>query len=139
MGILSADRMKFTLIDAVIEQTDERIVAVKRVSAAEEYLADHFPTFPVLPGVLMLEAMAQAGRTLLARRDPANARLVLGEVRSFKYGSFVRPGESLRVDVSLHREDESGAFDLKATSHVLRCDGSEVQAASGRFVLRPMR
>jgi len=131
--------MKFTLIDAVIEQSDDRIVAVKRVSAAEEYLADHFPTFPVLPGVLMLEAMAQAARALLAQRDPAHTRLVIGEVRSFKYGSFVRPGESLRVEVSVHKENEEGTFDLKAASQVLRCDGSEAQAASGRFTLRPMR
>lgn len=131
--------MRFTLIDAVLEQTDDRIVAVKRVSAAEEYLADHFPTFPVLPGVLMLEAMAQAGRALLSRRNPANARLVIGEVRSFKYGSFVRPGDSLRVEVAVLKEGEAGEFDLKAASQALRCDGAETPAASGRFTLRPLR
>ena len=48
--------MHFTLIDRVLERTDDRLVAIKLVSAAEEYLQDHFPTFPVLPGVLMIEA-----------------------------------------------------------------------------------
>ena len=52
--------MKFNLIDSIIELSDTRIVAVKQVSLAEEYLADHFPTFPVLPGVMMLEALTQA-------------------------------------------------------------------------------
>ena len=54
--------MKFGLIDRIIELTrGERIVAVKAVTLAEEYLADHFPTFPVLPGVFVLEALAEAG------------------------------------------------------------------------------
>ena len=57
--------MKFNLIDRIEQISDERIVAVKYVSLAEEYLADHFPTFPVLPGVMMLEA-AHAGGDVAA-------------------------------------------------------------------------
>ena len=60
--------MKFQLIDAVKELTTERIVAAKHVTIAEEYLADHFPGFPVLPGVMILETMVQAARLLLERR-----------------------------------------------------------------------
>ena len=56
--------MHFRLIDRVIERQASRLVAVKQVSLSEEYLQDHFPTFPVLPGVLMLEAMTQAAREL---------------------------------------------------------------------------
>ena len=52
--------MKFDLIDRVLEQSDDRIVALKHVTRAEEYLQDHFPTFPVLPGVMMVETMVQA-------------------------------------------------------------------------------
>jgi acyl carrier protein len=81
--------MKLDLIDDVLEQTPERIVVLKQVTRAEEYLADHFPTFPVLPGVMMIETMAQAARRLLADRSPTP--LVLGSVRSLKFGMMVRP------------------------------------------------
>ena len=63
--------MRFDLIDSVLEQSDEHIVALKQVSLAEEYLADHFPTFPVLPGVMMVELMVQAARRMLAPRGDA--------------------------------------------------------------------
>jgi 3-hydroxyacyl-[acyl-carrier-protein] dehydratase len=63
--------LKFELIDRVIEQSDTHIKAVKCVSTAEEYLADHFPGFPVLPGVLMLETLVQAARLLVASRTCA--------------------------------------------------------------------
>ncbi len=48
--------MKFDLVDQILEQSETRIVTVKQVSQAEEYLGDHFPSFPILPGVMMLEA-----------------------------------------------------------------------------------
>ena len=89
--------MKFQLIDQVLERTPTSITAVKNVTAAEEYLGDHFPGFPVLPGVFMLEALTQAARELLKDRG----RLVLGQVKAFRYGSFVRPGEALKVEVTL--------------------------------------
>ena len=60
--------VRFHLLDRVEEVSDTRIVATKAVSQAEEYLADHFPTFPVLPGVLMLEAATQAAAWLAFRR-----------------------------------------------------------------------
>ena len=60
--------MKFNLLDTILDQASERIVAIKHVSLAEEYLADHFPTFPVLPGVMMVETMVQAARRMLADR-----------------------------------------------------------------------
>ena len=65
-----AQLVKFNLIDRIEEVSDTRLVAVKYVSLAEEYLADHFPTFPVLPGVLMLEAMTQAAGWLLHATIP---------------------------------------------------------------------
>ena len=57
--------MKFNLVDQILEREENRIVTIKQVSQAEEYLADHFPTFPILPGVMMLEAMVQAASALL--------------------------------------------------------------------------
>ena len=60
----------------------------------------HFPTFPVLPGVMMLEAITQAAGWLLHRRhDFARSMAVLKEARNVKYGRFVAPGNYLRVDV----------------------------------------
>ena len=130
--------MKFDLIDTVLEQSPDRIVAIKQVSLAEEYLADHFPSFPVLPGVLMLETMVQAARRLLA--DRGETRLVLGEVRGLKFGSFVRPGESLAVDVTVTGSVD-GTYQCRGKGRVLRHDGgrSGETAVSGRFTMRPIR
>jgi len=130
--------MKFQLIDAILEQAPERIVAIKQVSAAEEYLADHFPSFPILPGVLMLEAMVQAARAML----PQSPRLVLGEVKALKYGQMVRPGEALEVEVTLHKRLDDGSYACKGSGVVRRrtgvADAGET-AVSGRFVMRPIR
>jgi 3-hydroxyacyl-[acyl-carrier-protein] dehydratase len=134
----------FDLVDAVLEQSPDRIVTIKQVTAAEEYLQDHFATFPVLPGVLMLEAMVQAGRRLLEGRvTPGSLPLVLGTVRALKYGRFVKPGSSLRVEVSLLKSLDGGAFDLKGegvvVSHTDQPGAPPPTAVSGRFTLRPVR
>jgi 3-hydroxymyristoyl/3-hydroxydecanoyl-(acyl carrier protein) dehydratase len=134
--------MRFRLIDRVIECDADRAVALKNVSIAEEYLADHFPGFPVLPGVFMIEAMVQAAREVLARRD--DRRFVLGGVRALRYGSFVRPGEALRVEVSLDGADDAGRFRFKGTGTVLRvgAEGSATgtdTAVNGCFTMRPVR
>ena len=110
--------MKFNLIDKIESLADDRIVASKYVSLAEEYLADHFPTFPVLPGVMMLEAITQASAWLLHHRTKfAKSMAVLKEARNVKYGTFVAPGAFLKVDVELNKETEAGAS-FKATGYV---------------------
>jgi 3-hydroxyacyl-[acyl-carrier-protein] dehydratase len=77
----------------------ERIVARKALSLAEEYLADHFPRFPVLPGVLMLEAMVQASAWLArVSLEFSPALVVLKEVRNATYRSFLAPGQVLRIE-----------------------------------------
>jgi 3-hydroxyacyl-[acyl-carrier-protein] dehydratase len=122
--------VKFNLIDKVQSLTQERIVAVKYVSLAEEYLADHFPTFPVLPGVLMLEALTQAAGWLLhLRRDFACSMAVLKEARNVKYGRFVAPGNALRVEVDLATLTERGAT-FKAAGYL-----ENEQALSARLEL----
>jgi 3-hydroxyacyl-[acyl-carrier-protein] dehydratase len=105
--------MKFNLIDRITELVPgERIKAVKAVTLAEEYLADHFPTFPVLPGVLMIEAMVQASMCLVrASEDFAHSILVLGEAKNVTYKSFVAPGRVLEVQVEAKKiEAESSQF-----------------------------
>ncbi len=105
------DGMKYCLIDRIVELSrGERIVAVKAVSLAEEYLADHFPKFPVLPGVLMLEALAEAATWLVHEsQDFTSPVILLRYAKNVTFKSFVRPGRLLTLDVTCRRlkEDES--------------------------------
>ena len=125
-----AGNVKFNLIDKIESLDEHRLVACKHVSLAEEYLADHFPTFPVLPGVLMLEALVQAAGWLLqVRQDFACSMVVLREARNVKYGRFVLPGSHLRVEVELLKITAAGAA-FKATGTV-----EDAVAVSGRIEL----
>jgi len=106
--------MKFALVDSILELTPgERIVAVKAVSLAEEYLADHFPTFPVLPGVLMLQALVEAGSWLVRHAlDFEPTIVLLVAAKNVTYRSFVKPGNLLRVEVACRRlEGEQSDFE----------------------------
>src|SRR5262245_48355184 len=95
--------MRFNLIDRI--QTVEpgrRIQAVKNLTLAEEYLADHFPTFPVMPGVLMLQTLVEAGAWLVRLTDDfAQSVIVLREAKNVKYGTFMEPGKQLAVNMEL--------------------------------------
>ena len=132
--------MHFRLVDRFLSLSDTSAVAVKNVTAAEEYLQDHFPGFPVLPGVFMIEALTQAARAVLEKRGMP--RMVLGEVKALRYGRFVRPGEALKVEVTLDKVREDGSVVFKAQGTVLR-DGADPSAAetavSGRLILRALR
>src|SRR4051812_16165864 len=103
--------MRFVLIDRVLEvKRGQTLVAAKNLSLAEEYLADHFPGFPVMPGVLMLEALTQAGAWLIRdMEDFAHSIILLKRARTIKYGSFVEPGRQLqlRVDLVSHGDRET--------------------------------
>ena len=121
--------MRFELIDRVIERRPDGLVAVKCVSSAEEYLADHFPGFAVLPGVMMLEAMVQAGRAFLVDQAPADRPLVLAEVRNLRYGNMVRPGQSLKVEVTLRQPSAQG-WEFQGVGSV-----NDEPAVQGRFRL----
>jgi len=125
--------VRFNLIDQVLEQSEDRIVAIKSVTSAEEYLGDHFPGFPVLPGVMMLETLVQAGRVLLqSHAEAAGAPLVLAESRNVRYGNMVRPGQSLEVEVTLRKASDDG-FDLQGVGRV-----NGETAVQGRFRLVPL-
>lgn len=125
--------MRFDLVDKVIEMASDRIVTVKNVTMAEEYLADHFPSFPVLPGVMMMEAMVQASRRMLERGGAGDKPWVLAEVRNVRYGNMVRPGQQLRVTVEKIKDDEAGVT-FKGVGEV---EGQT--AVQGRFVMRPAK
>ena len=86
------------------------IRTAKHVSMAEEYLADHFPSFPVLPGVMMLEAAVQSAAWLLhLRHDFARSMAVLRESRNVRYGRFVAPGDALHLTVEHLKDTDAGA------------------------------
>lgn len=137
--------MRFTLIDAVQELNatanaePTRAVAVKHVTAAEEYLADHFPGFPILPGVFMLEALVQTARVIAEARDGGGPPWVLGSARAIKYGRFVPPGSSVRLEVELV-SCEGGVLEFKGLGTVTDPGGGEpATAVSGKFSLRRAR
>ncbi len=95
--------MRFSLIDRIVDiEPGVRITAVKTLTMSEEYLADHFPHFPVMPGVLMLEAMTQAGAWLVRySEDFAHSIVVLKEAANVKFGQFLEPGQTLLVTAEI--------------------------------------
>ncbi len=91
--------MYFSLIDKIDQLTPgESIVATKSLAMSEEYLRDHFPKFPVMPGVFMIEAMTQASAWLIrATENFAHSIVVLKETKNVKFGQFLQPGQTMVV------------------------------------------
>ena len=111
--------MRFTLLDRVTAiDPGKSITAIKTLTLSEEYLADHFPRFPVMPGVLMLESMTQAAAwTIRLGEDFAHAIVVLRSAKNVKYGDFVEPGKVLTVTAEVLSQDET-TTKIKATGTV---------------------
>lgn len=97
--------MKFTLVDRITELVPgRRICTIKSLTLSEEYLGDHFRTFPVMPGVLMLECMIQsAGWLVRATEDFAHSLVLLTGAKNVNYKSFITPGGVLRMEVDCKR------------------------------------
>ncbi|MGH7174713.1 MAG: 3-hydroxyacyl-ACP dehydratase FabZ family protein [Gemmataceae bacterium] len=95
--------MRFHLIDRIVEvRPGQGLRAVKNLTLGEEYLADHFPRFPVMPGVLMLQTLVDASAWLLRLSDDfASSVIVLREAKAVKYGGFMEPGRQMNVAVEL--------------------------------------
>jgi len=95
--------MRFNLVDQITEvEPGRRLRAIKNLTLGEEYLADHFPTFPVMPGVLMLQALTEAGAWLLRISENfRHSMIVLREAKNVKFGHFVDPGRQLVVKVEM--------------------------------------
>src|ERR1700689_3185598 len=95
--------MRFHLIDRILEvEPGKRIRMVKNLTLGEEYLADHFPTFPVMPGVLMLQTLVEGSAWLLrATEDFQHSVIVLRDARNVKYGNFMQPGNSMTITVEV--------------------------------------
>lgn len=97
-------RYPFLLIDRVIEmERKKRIVAIKNVTANEPHFNGHFPGYPIMPGVLMIEAIAQAGGALLMTEIPDREEklMVFTGIDSAKFRKPVMPGDQLRIEVTV--------------------------------------
>lgn len=123
--------MKFILVDRIlVMEPPTRIVTCKALTLAEEYLADHFPAFPVMPGVLMLEAMVQSAAWLVrATQDFRHSMIVLEEAKNISYRSFVSPGRTLELSVEARSiEDRFSEFQAQG-----RCGSEEMVKARLRL------
>jgi len=123
--------MRFCLLDEITElELGCSITGTKRLRPDEDYLRDHFPKFPVMPGVLMLEAMFQVSGWLVRATDEFELPfVVLQEARSVKYATFLVPDQVLVVSAEILKHD--------STTTKLKVQGTvdEVVAVSGRLVL----
>jgi beta-hydroxyacyl-ACP dehydratase FabZ len=114
-GVISAQeilsilphRYPFLLVDRVIEHDPERIVALKNVSWNEPFFQGHFPDAPIMPGVLIIEALAQAGGILAARQiglDPTTHVMLFVAIDNCKFRRPVTPGDQLMLHAQLLRK-----------------------------------
>lgn len=123
--------MRFCLLDRICSyQPNVSLTAVKNVSLTEEYLADHFPEFPVLPGVFMIEAAAQSAAWLVRLSDDfAHSIITLTETRSVRFVDFVTPGRALQMSVQQTKR-EGAAVQFKFRGEV-----DEQLCVAGRLTL----
>ena len=95
-------RFPFLLIDRVLDLVPEKsIVALKNVTCNEQFFQGHFPEWKIMPGVLIIEAIAQAGAVLLFNSipNPENTFIVLSKIERAKFKKMVTPGDQLRIEV----------------------------------------
>lgn len=123
--------MRFSLIDRITElNSGESIVAVKNVSLAEEYLQDHFPGFPILPGVMMVEALVQTSAWLMRQSEEFKySTVLLKEAKAVKFNSFVSPGKTLVISSKVQKKGDR-EWTFKATGHM-----GDTNTVSARLVL----
>lgn len=123
--------MRFSQLDRILSvEKGESITAVKGLSLSEEYLKDHFPRFPVMPGVLMLESVFQAAMFLVRYTDDFQYGVVsLVEARNLKFQDFVQPGNQLFVAANYHSVD-GDRVTLKVEGKI-----GEKKAFGGRLIL----
>ncbi len=126
-------RDPFLLVNAVESMTDDTIVAYKYVTGEEDFFRGHFPQFPVMPGVLIIEAMAQAMAVLILSRPEYRGKLgFFGGMDKVRFKRKVVPGDTLRLEVTVTKMRSGIGF---ATGKALVGDelaaGAEIICAIG--------
>lgn len=128
--------MRFNLVDRILDVDPKAIRAVKNLTLGEEYLADHFPTFPVMPGVLMLQTLVEAAAWLLRIRDDFQfSMILLREAKNVKYGSFMEPGRQMILTAEL-TEESNGLSTFKGKGESQGNLTVSAKFSLGRFNLR---
>jgi 3-hydroxyacyl-[acyl-carrier-protein] dehydratase len=119
--------MKFVLIDRILSiDSGKEIKATKSVSLAEEYLQDHFPTFPVLPGVLLLEGLVESASWLVRTTlNFEHSMVLLESARNVRYKSFLAPGQKIEYTVTAKTIEQN----VSSFSGVGVCDGETILEA----------
>jgi len=96
-------RYPMLLVDRILELEEERIVGIKNVTVNEPFFDGHFPEFPVMPGVLVVEAMAQVAGVLVLKSIPdrKNKLVLLASIEEAKFRRPVRPGDQLSIEMKI--------------------------------------
>jgi 3-hydroxyacyl-[acyl-carrier-protein] dehydratase len=131
-------RFPFLLIDRVIEIVrKQRIVALKNVTINEPFFQGHFPNLPIMPGVLIVEAIAQAGGALLLTEveDRSNKLIMFTGIERAKFRRPVVPGDQLRIEVELKAWRAVGPMIAVRMEGVVTVDGQRVAEACVRCQL----
>ena len=123
LGLLP-HRYPFLLIDRVLEASDDRVVALKNVTFNEPYFQGHFPGAPVMPGVLQIEAMAQAGGILASKAvqfDLSTHVMLFMAIDGVKFRKAVTPGDQLTIEVVPLRKGKIFKMkgEIKVDGHVV--------------------
>jgi 3-hydroxyacyl-[acyl-carrier-protein] dehydratase len=123
--------MRYRQLDKIVELVPgEKIIATRTLREGEDYLRDHFPLFPVMPGVMMLEAMFQASCWLVrASENFEHSVISLDEVRNVKFADFMEPGQILTIVAEIVKS-EGDSVTVKASGN-----RGDVVAVSGRLIL----
>jgi beta-hydroxyacyl-ACP dehydratase FabZ len=104
-------RYPMLLVDRIVEIEADRIVGIKNVTVNEPFFAGHFPDFPVMPGVLIVEAMAQVAGVLVLKDVPDMSKKVvfLAAIESAKFRRPVLPGDQLRIEMKIGKRKANAA------------------------------
>jgi len=127
-------RYPFILVDRVLEITENRIIAIKNVTRNEDFFNGHFPTMPVMPGVLQIEALAQvAGLYVLNKPENAGKIGLFAAIENARFKRLVVPGDQLRLEVEIIKFGKK----LSHVKGIATVEGEVSCEAEMKFLLAP--